>query len=243
MKKVAIVTGASRGIGAATAKLLAANNFAVCVNYNSNKEKADAVVSAIKEANGHAIAVKANIASEIEILELFKAVDEQLGPVTALINNAGMNGGICNVEDLSTACLKEVFATNVFGVFFTCREALKRMKQQGGGRIVNISSEAGRFGGHNMAHYAASKAAVNIFTVAFAREAGQHNVTVNTISPGIIDTDMYNDVAEEKKQALKKAIPLGRMGKPEEIAQSILWLLSDQSAYLNGAIIPVAGGR
>jgi len=243
MKKVAIVTGASRGIGAATAKLLAENGFAVCVNYNSNEHKADEVVNDIRKNNGIAIAVKASMASEADILRLFNTVDKELGPVTALVNNAGMNGGICNVEDLHPDCLQQVFATNVFGTFYTCREAMKRMKTQGGGRIVNVSSEAGRFGGHNMAHYAASKAAVNTFTVAFAREAGRHNIRVNTVSPGIIDTDMYNDATEEKIQALKKAIPLGRMGKPEEVAQSILWLLSEQSSYLNGAIIPVAGGR
>lgn len=243
MKKVAIVTGASRGIGAATAKTLAENGYAVCVNFHTNEDKANEVVSEIQKNKGTAIAVKASMASESDILRLFEKVDKELGPVTVLVNNAGMNGGICNVEDLSPGILEQVFATNVFGTFYSCREALKRMKSLGGGRIINISSEAGRFGGHNMAHYAASKAAINTFTVAFAREAGLHNVTVNAVSPGIIDTDMYNDATEEKIQALKKAIPLRRMGKPEEIAQTILWLISNQAGYLNGSIIPVTGGR
>jgi NAD(P)-dependent dehydrogenase (short-subunit alcohol dehydrogenase family) len=243
MKKVAIVTGASRGIGAATAKLLAENGYAVCVNYQNSEQEANNIVNAIKQANGEAIAVKANIANEADIIHLFNQVDQILGPVTALVNNAGINGGICKVEDLKSDCLESVFKTNVFGIFYACREALKRMKTQGCGSIVNVSSEAARFGGNNMAHYAASKAALNTFTIAFAREAGLQGIKVNTVSPGIIDTDMYADAPSEKIEMLKKSIPFGRMGNPREVAESILWLLSDKASYLNGTIIPITGGR
>lgn len=243
MNKVAIVTGGSRGIGAATAKLLAENGYAVCVNYQNSESEANTVVDAIKQANGQAIAVKADMSVEADIVNLFNTVDQSLGPVTALVNNAGINGGICKVEDLKSDCLESVFKTNVFGIFYACREALKRMKIQGCGSIVNVSSEAARFGGNNMAHYAASKAAINTFTIAFAREAGLQGIKVNTVSPGIIDTDMYADAPSEKIEMLKKSIPFGRMGNPKEVAESILWLLSDKASYLNGTIIPITGGR
>ncbi len=244
MKKVAIVTGASRGIGAATAKLLAKNGYAVCVNYQNSEKKAQEVVTEIKENGGEAIAIKADMSIEADIVSLFHTVEKTLGPVTALVNNAGINGGICKVEDLHSDCLESVFKTNVFGVFYACREALKHMKKLGkGGSIVNVSSEAARFGGNHMAHYAASKAALNTFTIAFAREAGLLGVKVNTVSPGIIDTDMYADTPNEKIELLKKSIPFGRMGNPIEVAESILWLLSDKASYLNGTIIPITGGR
>lgn len=243
MKKVAIVTGGSRGIGAATAKLLAENGYAVCVNYQNSESEANAVVDEIKQANGVALAVKADMSNESDIINLFNTVDKTLGPITALVNNAGINGGICRVEDLKSDCLESVFKTNVFGIFYACREALKRMKLQGSGSIVNVSSEAARFGGNNMAHYAASKAAINTFTIAFAREAGLKGIKVNTVSPGIIDTDMYADAPSEKIEMLKKSIPFGRMGDPKEVAESILWLLSDKASYLNGTIIPITGGR
>ncbi len=240
--KVAIVTGASRGIGAATAKLLADHGYAVCINYNSAKDKADALVKEIEQRGNKAIAVKADISSEAEIMNMFDIVDKSLGKVTALVNNAGTNGGISTVEEMTSACLTSVFATNVFGTFLCCREAVKRMKENGG-NIVNVSSEAARYGGNHMSHYAASKAAINTFTVAFAREAGLHNIKVNTVSPGIIDTDMYLNTSAERLQSLKKSVPLGRMGSPQEVAETILWLLSEKASYLNGTVISVSGGR
>jgi len=242
MKKVAIVTGASRGIGAATAKLLAEHGYAVCVNYNKEKDKADEVVKSIEQHGGKAISIKADVTSESEILQMFTAVDDMLGPITALVNNAGTNGGTSPVENVTADCLQTVFATNVFGTFLCCREAMKRMKDRGGS-IVNVSSEAARYGGNQMAHYAASKAAINTFTMAFAREAGLHNIKVNTVSPGIIETDMYQNTSEERIKTLKKSVPFGRMGSPTEVAEAILWLLSDKASYLNGTIIPVSGGR
>lgn len=243
MSKIAIVTGASRGIGAATAKLLAKNGYAVCVNYFSNEERALSLVDEIRKINHNAIAIKANMASETDIMRLFETVDQELGPVTALVNNAGTNGGVCKVSDLSPSSLEAVFATNVFGVFYCCREAMKRMTLLGKGSIVNVTSEAARYGGNNMAHYAASKAAINTFTMAFAREAGLQNIRVNAVSPGIIDTDMHANVSPERLQSLMKSVPFGRMGKPDEVAESILWLLSDKASFLNGTVIPVSGGR
>jgi NAD(P)-dependent dehydrogenase (short-subunit alcohol dehydrogenase family) len=243
MKKIAIVTGASRGIGAAAAQLLAKQGYAVCVNYFTAAEKAHDIVAAIKKNNGHAIAVQADLSSEQDILNLFATVDQQLGPVTALVNNAGTNGGICEVEHISSDRLEAVFATNVYGTFYACREAVKRMKQNGGGSIVNVSSEAAKFGGNKLAHYAASKAAINTFTIGFAREVAAHQIRVNAISPGVIDTDIHLESPPDRIQALKNSLPMGRMGTTEEVAKAIAWLLSTEATYLSGAIIPVTGAR
>lgn len=243
MKKVAIVTGASRGIGAATAKLLAKNGYAVCVNYNTGKEQASEIVEQIKQEGGKAIAVKANMASEADVLQLFAVVDIEFGPVSALVNNAGTNGGVCDVEHITADCLHNVFATNVFGTFIACREAVKRMKEHGGGSIVNISSEAAKFGGTRLAHYAASKAAINTFTVGFAREVAGYNIRVNTVSPGVIDTEMHQDSSPERIENLLKTLPMGRMGKPMEVAEMVCWLISDKASYISGAILPVSGSR
>lgn len=243
MKKVAIVTGASRGIGAETAKLLAENGYAVCVNYNSAIAKADEIVNAIKQKGGHAIAVKADMSSEADIIKLFETVDKELGPVTALVNNAGTNGGISLVEEITSDCLQKVFGTNVFGTFYCCREAVKRMKQQGHGSIVNITSEAARFGGNQLAHYAASKAAVNTFTIGFAREVAEHNIRVNAVSPGVIDTEMHASSSAERITNLMNSLPMKRMGKTSEVAELIYWLLSDAASYVSGAMVPVTGSR
>lgn len=243
MKKVAIVTGASRGIGAATAKLLAQQGYAVCVNYLSAKERADILVNEIMSQGGEAIAVKADMAIESEILAMFDAVDNKLGPITALVNNAGTNGGIAQVQDISLSTLQSVFATNVFGVFISCREAIKRMKQIGCGSIVNVSSEAAKFGGNHLSHYAASKAAINTFTIGFAREAAPLNVRVNTVSPGVIDTEIHASSSPDRLTSLMNSLPMKRMGKTSEVAELICWLLSDSASYISGAIIPVTGSR
>jgi NAD(P)-dependent dehydrogenase (short-subunit alcohol dehydrogenase family) len=243
MKKVAIVTGASRGIGAATAKLLAEQGYAVCINYHTAKDKAETLANHIKANSGKAIAVKADLASETDIVQLFMRVDAELGPVTALINNAGTNGGICEVENMTVDCLHSVFATNVYGTFIASREAVKRMKQHGGGNIVNVSSEAAKFGGNKLAHYAASKAAINTFTIGFAREVAPYNIRVNTVSPGVIDTDIHHGSSPERIENLLKSLPMGRMGTPDEVAELIAWLLSDKSSYISGAILPVTGSR
>jgi NAD(P)-dependent dehydrogenase (short-subunit alcohol dehydrogenase family) len=243
IKNVAIVTGASRGIGAATAKLLAQNGYAVCINYRSDKDAAAKVVNDISAAGGEAIAISADISSEAEILNLFNKVQEKLGSITALINNAATDGGFTPVEDITVESLNTVFGTNVFGTFLCSREAVKQMKNYHGGGIINISSEATKFGGNRMSQYAASKAAINAFTIGFAREVAQYNIRVNTVSPGIIDTEIHAKSTPERIQTLKNTVPMGRMGTADEVAQSILWLLSDKASYLSGAVISVAGGR
>lgn len=243
MKKVAIVTGASRGIGAATAKLLSKRGYAVCVNYNTAKDKAEEITRSIIQEGGNAIAIQADMSSEQDIITLFNKVEQELGPISALINNAGTNGGTSRVEEITADCLQSVFATNVYGTFFCCREAIKQMKQHGGGSIVNISSEAARFGGNQLAHYAASKAAINTFTIAFAREVAPYNIRVNTVSPGVIDTDIHSSSSPERLANLMNSLPMKRMGDTNEVAELVAWLLSDSASYISGSMIPITGAR
>ncbi|MCD6038623.1 MAG: Glucose 1-dehydrogenase [Gammaproteobacteria bacterium] len=243
MKNVAIVTGASRGIGAATALLLAQRGYAVCINYNNAKEKADNLVKKIHDEGGQAIAVKADVAKEQAISALFATVDKELGPITALVNNAGINGTTCEVENMTSDTLQAVFSTNVFGTFICCREAIKRMKENQGGAIVNITSEAARFGGTRLAHYAASKAAINTFTIACAREVASHNIRINAISPGVIDTDIHATSSAERLNNLITSLPMKRMGKASEVAELTCWLLSAAASYVSGAVIPITGAR
>lgn len=243
MTKVAIITGASRGIGASTARLLAKHGYAVCINYLNAADKADAIVTDIRKHGGKAIAMQADMAKESDILNLFATVDRELGTVSVLVNNAGTNGGVCAVESVTLDCLEKVFATNVFGTFIASREAVKRMKTIGGGCIVNVSSEAAKFGGTNLAHYAASKAAINTFTVGFAREVAPFNIRVNTVSPGVIDTEIHADSPPDRIANLMKSLPMGRMGSANEVAELITWLVSEGSSYISGAVIPVTGSR
>lgn len=236
--KVAIVTGASRGIGAATALLLADNGFDVCVNYLNNREKAESVASQIEAKGRKSVAIKADMGSEQEIIHMFRKVDEKLGSVAALVNNAGINGGFGLVEEITTEKLQEVFAANVFGVFICCREAIARMKKSGGGVIVSISSQAATFGGNRLAHYSASKGAINSMTIGLAREVFDYGIRVNAVSPGIIDTDMNKDMPREKIASL----PGGKMAKPEAVAKLIVSIINDDN-YSSGTIKPVAEAR
>lgn len=243
MKKIAIITGASRGIGAACATLLAEQGYQVCINYKQAHAQAESIVAKLNDTGKTAIAVQADVSKEADIIRLFETVDKNLGPVTALVNNAGINGGISKVEDITQANLQVVFATNVFGTILASREAVKRMKHQGGGTIVNVSSETARFGGTNLAHYAATKAAINTFTIGFAREIAQYDIRVNTVSPGVIDTELHASSPPDRIENLLKSLPMGRMGTPQEVAELIAWLLSEKSSYVSGAIIPVTGSR
>ncbi len=243
--KIALITGASRGIGAATAIKLAAEGYAVCVNYMGSKDKAEDVVKAISKAGGEAIAVQADMGVEADIIRLFATIEKELGPITALVNNAALNRthGSGAVEEMPWELIESVYRVNVFGVFIACREAVKHMKKAGGGAIVNVSSEAAKFGGNKMTHYASSKAAINTFTVGFAREAAAHNIRVNAVSPAVIDTDAHTTATAERLAGLKASIPMGRMGTAEEIAETIAWLLSDKASYVSGTVVSVTGAR
>lgn len=242
---VALVTGASRGIGAATARTLASLGYAVAVNYVGNRDKAEEVVADIVKAGGKAIAVQADMGIEADITRMFATIDRELGTLTALVNNAAINRTHSSgaLEDMPWELVEAVYRVNVFGVFAACREAIVRMKKAGGGGIVNVSSEAGKYGGNRMTHYASSKAAINTMTIGLAREVGPHNIRVNTVSPGVIDTDAHSTATPERIAGLKASIPLGRMGTPDEVANVIAWLLSDESSYVSGAVLSVNGAR
>ncbi len=248
MKKVIVITGASRGIGAATARLAAARGYAVCVNYLKNRAAADAVVAEIEAGGGRAIAVAADVAAEAQVVELFETVDRRLGPLTALVNNAGILETQMRVEDMDAARLTRVFAANVTSCFLCSREAVRRMSSRrggSGGAIVNVSSAAARLGSAGeYVDYAASKGAVDTLTIGLAREVATEGIRVNAVRPGFIYTDIHASGGEPGRvDRIKDTVPMKRGGQPEEVASAILWLLSDEASYATGTFIDLAGGR
>ena len=248
MNKVMIVTGGSRGIGAATARLPAIEGYAVCISYLSNKPAADAVVQDIVKAGSKAIAVAADVAIEADVLRLFERVDAEFGRVTALVNNAGILERHMRVEEMDAGRLSRVFAANVIGSFLCAREAVKRMSTrhgESGGAIVNLSSAASRLGSPNeYVDYAASKGAIDTFTIGLAKEVAAEGIRVNAVRPGVIYTDIHADGGEPGRvDRVKSAVPMLRGGQPEEVAKAILWLLSDEASYSTGSILDVTGGR
>lgn len=243
-----IVTGASRGIGAATARLAAARGYAVCVNYRENRDAADAVVAAIAKAGGTAVAVAGDVAKEADVLRLFDACAARLGRLAALVNNAGILEHHMRVDEMSAGRLERVFATNVVGAFLCAREAVRRMSTKhggAGGAIVNVSSVAATLGSPNeYVDYAASKGAIDTLTVGLAKEVALEGIRVNGVRPGVIHTEIHASGGEpDRVERVKAAVPMKRGGTPEEVARAILWLLSEESSYCTGASIDVSGGR
>ncbi len=244
MGGIAIITGASRGIGAATARLLGAQGWSVCVNYRSRRADADTVVQDIEAAGGRAIAVEADTADREAVRRMFATVDRELGRLTALVNNAGIHGPRGRMEDLTEAQVREVLAVNVEGCIWCAQEAVARMSTRhggAGGAIVNVSSGAANFGNpHDGILYALSKGALNSMTIGLAQEVAAEGIRVNGVLPGITETDMPGP---ERAQRVGATVPFGRAGRPEEIAEAIVWLLSDKASYVAGAQLRVAGGR
>ena len=247
-KKVMLVTGGSRGIGAATARLAASRGYAVAINYLGNRVAAEEVVSGIRANGGEALSVQADVAVEEDIVRMFQEVDRALGPLHALVNNAGILERQARVDEMDAARLMRIFATNVTGSFICAREAVKRMSTRhggSGGAIVNLSSIAARLGAPGeYVDYAASKGAIDTLTVGLAKEVAGEGIRVNGVRPGVIYTEIHASGGEPGRvDRIKDAVPMKRGGDPEEVAQAILWLLSDEASYVTGTFVDVTGGR
>jgi NAD(P)-dependent dehydrogenase (short-subunit alcohol dehydrogenase family) len=248
MDEVLIITGASRGIGAATARIAGRSGYAVCVNYLKNKAAAMKIVEEIKADGGRALAVAADISQEDEVMELFRTVDDKLGKISALVNNAGILETQMRIEQMDAARLNRVFKTNITGSFLCAREAVKRMSTTNGGKggaIVNVSSAAARLGSAGeYVDYAASKGAIDTFTRGLAQEVAEEGIRVNAVRPGVIDTDIHASGGEPGRvERVKASVPMKRGGSAEEVAKAIMWLLSSESSYTTGSLLEVSGGR
>jgi NAD(P)-dependent dehydrogenase (short-subunit alcohol dehydrogenase family) len=247
-RAVALVTGASGGIGEAISLLLAHQGYSVAVNYRANEDASRAQCEKIIAEGGRAILVRADVTVEGEVLEMFRAVERELGPVTVLVNNAGVTGGFSRVQDVRVDTIQTVFAVNVLGTMLCAREAVLCMSTSNGGAggsIVNISSIAARLGSPGeYVHYAASKAAVDTFTRGLAKEVANEGIRVNAVAPGLIETGIHAANGDPGRlERLAPTIPMQRPGTPQEVAEAVSWLVSPAASYITGAVLDVGGGR
>jgi NAD(P)-dependent dehydrogenase (short-subunit alcohol dehydrogenase family) len=248
MDPIVLITGGGRGIGAATALLAAQRGFAVALNYASNAEAAQAVVQRIEAGGGRALAVQADVGDEAQVLAMFREVDDKLGRVSALVNNAGVVDVRARLDEMSVARLERMMRINVVGSFVCAREAVRRMSTRHGGTggvIVNVSSAAARLGSPDQyIDYAASKGAIDTLTIGLAKEVAEEGIRVNAVRPGLIDTEIHaSGGMPDRAFELAHTVPMKRVGSAEEIANAIVWLLSSEASYVTGATIDVSGGR
>jgi NAD(P)-dependent dehydrogenase (short-subunit alcohol dehydrogenase family) len=244
MNKVMLVTGASRGLGAAIAELAGRRGYAVCVNYAQDEERANRVVAGIRAQGGKAIAIRADVSDDADVVAMFGRIDIELGTLGVLVNNAGISGPHSRVDALRLSDIERMFETNVYGTLLCSREAIRRMSLThggSGGSIVNLSSAAARLGGAGRnVYYSASKGAVNSLTVGLAREVAAEGIRVNAVSPGVIDTESQEP---GRVAAIGPTLPMQRAGRPDEVANAVLWLASDEASYVTGTIVDVSGAR
>ncbi|MGV9284693.1 SDR family NAD(P)-dependent oxidoreductase [Streptomyces sp. NPDC003730] len=244
-RPITVVTGGSRGIGAATCLRLAVEGHDVAVGYAADAAAAERVVAAVREAGGRGVAVRADTSVEADVERLFDTVEERLGPVTGLVNNAAVTGPLGRLADSDTADLRRVLDVNLLGVLLCSRRAARLMTPRRSGVIVNVSSGAATLGSPGeYVHYAASKAGVDALTLGLAKEVGPDGIRVNAVAPGVIDTEMHAAAGDAGRAArMGAAVPMGRAGRAEEIAAAIAWLMSSDASYTTGTVLRVAGGR